>query len=111
MPNTQCFTKKNTFMILTFAYKYLQYNIHNFQIPVFFSLHISPQKNIVNLSYLYFTDLSKTERAKLLLSLLVKTILLLVFVYFFICALGFLTDAFQLLGGIDSVYNRLSQNP
>nr|XP_011417351.2 sodium-dependent phosphate transport protein 2B [Crassostrea gigas] len=44
-------------------------------------------------------ELSTTKRTKLLVSIFVKTVVLLVFVYFFICALGFLTDAFQLLGG------------
>lgn len=47
----------------------------------------------------FVTELSITQRAKLLISIFVKTVILLVFVYFFICALGFLTDAFQLLGG------------
>lgn len=48
---------------------------------------------------IFVTELSTTKRTILLISIFVKTVVLLVFVYFFICALGFLTDAFQLLGG------------
>ena len=47
-----------------------------------------------------FTALNTQQRVKFVFFLIVKIILLIVFMYFFICSLDFLSSAFRLLGGL-----------
>ena len=53
----------------------------------------------MNLDIIIFSDLTCGQQIKFAIKILLKLVLILGFLYLFICALGFLSDAFQLVGG------------